>query len=351
MSFSQDAWLEPYIIRNTKLRMKAANDFEKDYYKLLNNSFYCKTMENVRGHIDIKLVTNNKKRNVLASEPNYHGTKHISEELLIMEMKLRELYMDKPLYLGQVILDNSKMLVYEFWYDYLRPMYGDKIKLCYMDTDSFIIYVETEDFYKDISNDIDKWFGTSNFSKDINRPLEKGKNEKVIGKFKDELGGLIMSEFCALRSKAYAFLIDGFNDIDYEKHNIINKKAKGTKKCVIKNKITFNDYVNAFFNSVKVTRSQFTFRSRFHEIYTEKINKIVLSSNDDKKIQCNDKITTYPYGYYHIGKNIIDTSVNTKIIDITSADNLIDNIACKYIKIIDDINLNTKVIEDTLVKY
>ena len=320
--------------------MKAANDFEKDYYKLLNNSFYRKTMENVRGHRDIKLVTNNKKRSVLASEPNYDGTKHISEELSIMEMKLRELYMNKPLYLGQVILDNSKMLMYEYWYDYLRPTYGDKIKLCYMDTDSFIIYVETEDFYKDISNDIDKWFDTSNFSKDINRPLEKGKN-KVIGKFKDELGGLIMSEFCALRSKACAFLIDGFNDIDYEKHNI-NKKAKGTKKCVIKNKITFNDYVNVLFNSVKVTRSQFTFRSRFHEIYTEKINKIALSSNDDKRIQCNDKIATYPYGYYDIGKNIIDTSVNTKIIDITSVDNVIDNIACKYIKIIDHINENTK---------
>ena len=87
--------------------------------------------------------------------------------------------MNKPLYLGQVILDNSNMLMYEYWYDYLRPMYGDKIKLCYMDTDSFIIYVETEDFYKDISNDIDKWFDTSNFSKDINRPLEKGKNKKV----------------------------------------------------------------------------------------------------------------------------------------------------------------------------
>ena len=252
--------------------------------------------------------------------------------------------MNKPLYLGQVVLDNSKMLMYEYWYDYLRPMYGHKIKLCYMHTDSFI-YIETEDFYKDISNDVNKWFETSNFSKDINRPLEKGKNRKVIGKFKDELGGLIMSKFCALRSKAYAFLIDGFNDIDYEKHNIINKKTKGTKKCVIKNKITFNDYVNVLFNSVKVTRSQFTFRSRFHEIYTEKINKIALSSNDDKRIQCNDKIATYPYGYYDIGKNIIDTSVNTKIIDITSVDNVIDNIACKYIKIIDDINVNIKLLK------
>ena len=158
-----------------------------------------------------------------------------------MEKKKREVYMNKPIYLGQVILDNSEMLMYEFWCDYLRPKYGDKSKLCYMDTDSFIIYVETNDFYKDISNDVNKWFNTSNYSKDINRPLEKGKNKKVIGKFKDELGGLIMSKFCAHKAKAYAFLIDDFTDYGYEKHGITNKKAKGTKKCVIQNQITFND--------------------------------------------------------------------------------------------------------------
>ena len=124
-----------------------------------------------------------------------------------------------------------------------------------MDTDSFIIYVETDDFYKDTSNDINKWFDTSNFSKDINRPLEKGKNKKVIGKFKDELGGLIMSHFCALRSKAYAFLIDSFTDADYEKRRSTNKKAKGTKKCVIKNNIAFNDYYNVLFNGNNVIKS------------------------------------------------------------------------------------------------
>ena len=203
--------------------MKAANEFEKDCYKLLNNSFYGKTMENVRKHRDIRLINTENKRSKLASGPNYYSTKHISENLLIMEIKKRDVYMNKPLYLGQAILDYSKMLMYEFWYDYLRPMYGDKIELCYMDTDSFIIYVETEDFYKDISNHVNKWFDTSNFSKDINRPLEKGKIEKIIGKFKDELGGLIMSEFCARRPKTYAFLIDEIND--YEKHGIINIKA------------------------------------------------------------------------------------------------------------------------------
>ena len=141
---------------NTQLRTKATNEFEKDIYKLCNNSVHGKTMENVRKDRDIRLVKNDKKRNKLASERNCHSTKCISEDLLIMEMKKREIYMNKPIYLGQAILDISKALMYEFWYDYLLPMYGENIKLCYMDTDSFIIYVKTDDFYKDIGNDIDK---------------------------------------------------------------------------------------------------------------------------------------------------------------------------------------------------
>ena len=188
ISFTQDAWLKPYIDMNTQLRMKAANDFEKDFYKLCNNSVYGKTMENVRKHRDIQLVTTNKKRSILASEPNYHSTKYISEDLLIMEMKKREVYMNKLIYLGQVISDLSKLLMYEFWYDYLKPKYGKNIKLCYMDTDSFAMRIKTDDFDKDISNDIDKWFDTSNYDKNIDRPLQKGINKKVIGKFKDELG-------------------------------------------------------------------------------------------------------------------------------------------------------------------
>ena len=183
ISFSQSAWLKQYIDRNTEFRMKADNGFEKHYFKLLNNSFYGKTMENVRKHRDIRFVNNGNRKSKIASEPNYNGTKYISKDFLIMELKKRDVYMNKPLYLGQAILDHSKILMYEFWYDYLQPKYNDKIELCYMDTDSFIMYVETDDFYSDISNDVNKWFDTSNYSKDINRPLEKGKNRKVIGKF------------------------------------------------------------------------------------------------------------------------------------------------------------------------
>ena len=181
ISFSQSTWLKQNMDRNIEFRMKASKGFEKDYY---SNSFYGKTIENVRNHRDIRLVNTDHERSKLASEPNYHGTKHISEDLLIMKMKQREVSMNKPIYLGQAILDYSKMLMYEFWYDYLQPMYNDKIELCYMDTDSFIIYVETKDFCKDISKDFNKWFDASNYSKDIDRPLEKGKNKKVIGKFR-----------------------------------------------------------------------------------------------------------------------------------------------------------------------
>ena len=134
-----------------------------------------------------------KKRSILASEPNYHTTKHISKNLLIMEMKKRELYMNKPIYLGQAILDISKTLMYEFWYDYIKPLYGNKVKSCYMDTDSYIMSINSDDISADIRNDVKKWFDTSNFDKNDNRPLLIGENKKVLGKFKFELGGKIIS--------------------------------------------------------------------------------------------------------------------------------------------------------------
>ena len=145
--FNQEAWLKPYIDMNTKLRKEAKNDFKKDFYKKMNNAVFGKKMENVRNHRDIKIVTTNRQRNRLASEPNYHTTKCISKNLLIIEMKKVEVKMNNPIYLGMSILDISKTLMYEFWYGYIKPKYGDKAKLYYMDTDSFVIYIETEDFY------------------------------------------------------------------------------------------------------------------------------------------------------------------------------------------------------------
>ena len=128
----------------------------------MNNSVFGKTMENVSNHRDIKLVTTDKRRSILASEPNYHSSKRISKDLMIMEMKKVEVKMNKPIYLGQAILDISKTVMYEFWYDYIKPKYEDNVKLCYMDTDSFVMNINTEDFFKYIADDVESWFDTSN---------------------------------------------------------------------------------------------------------------------------------------------------------------------------------------------
>ena len=181
-------------------------------------------MENVRNHRDIKLVTTNERRRTLVSEPNYHTSKYFSDNLMAIEMRKTKILMNKPIYLGQAILDISKILMYEFLYDCLIPKYGDKVKLCYMDTDSFIILLETEDFYKDIAKDVNKWFDTSGYDKKDNRALPIAINKKVFGTQKDELDGKIMIEFCGPRTKTYAFLWDD---------NKEKKKAKRTKKCVI----------------------------------------------------------------------------------------------------------------------
>ena len=176
IEFNQEASLKPYIDMNTELRKVASNDFEKDFDKLMNNAVFGKTMENVRKHRDIKFVTTNKKRSKLVSEPNYHTMNYISKDLSIIEMKKTRIKMNKPIYLGLSILDISKILLYEFWYDYMKPKYSNDVKLCYMDTDSFVMNIKTEDFYKDIANDFEKRFDTSNY--EVDRPLPTGKNKK-----------------------------------------------------------------------------------------------------------------------------------------------------------------------------
>ena len=222
---------------NTELRKKAKNDFEKNSFKLMNNAVFGKTMENVRNHRDIKLVTNDKRRSILASEPNYYWSKRISKDLMIMEKRKAKVKMNKPIYLGRAILDISKILMYEFWYGYIKPKYRDNTKLCYMDT--------------------------------------------------DELGMKIMKEFCALRAKAYSYRFDDDTEM---------KKAKGTKKCIVKRELTFKYYMDCLFNNEVIIKLQQRFRCNHHRVYTEEVNKIALSSNDDKRLQTFNKVTTFPYG-------------------------------------------------------
>ena len=175
--------------------------------------------------------------------------------------------------------------MYEFWYDYMKPKYNDNVKLCYMDTDSFIMHIKTEDFYKDIVVDVEKRFDTSNY--EVNRLLPTGKNKKIIELMKDELGGKIMTEFVALRPKTYSYLTDDCKE---------DKKTKGTKKYVIKRRLKFNDYKDCLLNNKIVLKSKQRFKNERHDVYNEEINKIAQSSKDDKRLQTFDRITSYAYG-------------------------------------------------------
>ena len=243
-------------------------------------------MENIRKHRDIKLVTTDKKSSKLVSEPNYHTINLISEDLSIIEMKKTKVKMNKPIYLVLSILEISNTLMYEFWYDYMKPKYDINVKLCYMDMDSFIMNIKTNDFYEDIANDVKNRCDISNY--EVNRPLPMGRNKKVIGLMKDELGGKIITEFIALRPKTYSYLTDNGKE---------DKKAKGTKNCVIKKMINFNDYKKCLLNDEVILKSQQRFISKKHDVYTENINKIALSNDDDKRIISSNKITNYRYRY------------------------------------------------------
>ena len=229
-----------------------------------------------------------KKRCKLASVPNYHTTKQFSQQnnFLAVETKKTKIKMNVLIYIGFTILEVSKTVMWKFFYGYLKPKYGEKIELCYTDTDSFIILIKTKDFYEDIANDIEEWFDTSNY--EIDRPLIiTNKNKKVLGKFKDELGGKVMATFFGLRSETYDYLI-----VDFEK----KKKNKGIKKCVVKTELKFNYYKDCLFNNNLILKSQERFKSELHNVYTEEVNKIALSSNDDKRVWTSNKITSYPYG-------------------------------------------------------
>ena len=209
-------------------------------------------------------------------------------------MKKTKVKMNKPIYLGLSILEISKILMYELWYDYMKPKYNSNVKLCYMDTDSLIMNIKTNDFYKDIAIDVENRFDTSNY--EANRPLPTGKNKKVIGLMKDELGGKIITEFVAFRPKTYSFLTDDSKEY---------KKAKGTKKCVIKKMIKFNDYKKCLLNDEVMLKPQQRFISKKHDVYTKNINKLALSNDDDKRIVSLNKITSYPYGYISIWIHIL----------------------------------------------
>ena len=290
LEFNQSPWLKQYIDFNTEKRKNAKNTFEKDFFKLMNNSVFGKTMENLRKRVDVRLVTDNKKFIKLTSKPTYVSSKIFNENLVAVHKIKETLTLNRPAYVGMCILDLSKTLMYDFHYNYIKKKYGDKARLLFTDTDSLTYEIEAEDVYRDFWIDKNR-FDNSDYSE--SSPYFDNTNKKVIGKFKDEAAGVPICEFVGLRSKMYS----------YNKDNQTGgKTAKGIKKNIIKNNITHENYRDTLFNNKQMYHKMKTIRSQKHQLGSYEINKVSLSCFDDKRYILDDGVISFAYGH-HLIKN------------------------------------------------
>ena len=288
LEFNQSPWLKEYIDFNTVKRANAKNSFEKDFFKLMNNSVFGKTMENLRKRVDVKLVTDEKKLLKWVSRPTYVSCKIFNEDLVAVHKIKETLTLNRPAYVGMCVLDLSKTLMYDFHYNYIKDKYGDKAKLLFTDTDSLMYEIQTEDVYKDLFIDKEK-FDNSDYPEDS--PFYFGDNKKVIGKFKDEAAGIPITEFVGLKSKMYSYIKDNGDG---------DKTAKGIKRNVIKTNIKHINYNNVLLNNTQMRHKMRCIRSVKHQLGTYEINKISLSCFDDKRYIHDNGITSYAYGHYEI---------------------------------------------------
>ena len=293
LKFQEKDFMKNYIDKNTFLRSQAKNDFEKALFKLMNNSVFGKTMENVRNRVSIELVKDAERAAKLVNKPNFEELKIFDEFLIAVKMRKTKVWMNKPVYVGMSILDLSKTLMFSFQYEYVKKKW-EKAEVLYSDTDSLVLKIETDDFFKDISGDVAEWFDTNDYAKNHPAVLEGlpivKENKKKIGLMKDECGGKIVTEWVALRPKLYSFLTE-----DGEK-----QKAKGLKKSMKNKSLRHENFLKCLRTGESQTRKQCLFRSRDHHIFTENMVKVALSANDDKRIVLENGIDTLSLG--HVAK-------------------------------------------------
>lgn len=288
LEFDQSPWLKKYIDYNTNKRKYAKNAFEKDFFKLLNNAVFGKTMENLRKRVDVKLVTNEKQLNSLTSKPTYVSSKIFNENLVAVHKIKEQLTLNRPAYIGMCILDLSKTLMYDFHYNYIKKRYGSKAQLLFTDTDSLCYEIETDDIYEDLWQD-KHLFDNSDYPKDS--PFFDLLNKKVIGKFKDEAASIPITEFVGLRSKMYSYIKENKNG---------NKTAKGIKKYIINNELKHINYKDTLLENKQLYHQMKTIRSYNHQLASYELNKVSLSCYDDKRYIHANGISSYAYGHKSI---------------------------------------------------
>ena len=281
LEFDQSPWLKQHLDFNTEKRKHAKNPFEKDFFKLMNNSVFGNTMENLCKRVYVRLVTDEKKLLKLISKPTYVSSKIFNENLVAVHKIKEALTLNRPAYVGMYILDLNKILIYDFHYNYIKKKYDNRAKLLFTDTNSLTYEIEAEDVYHNFWHDKDK-FDNSDYPE--NSPYYDKTNKKVIGKFKDEASSIPVVEFVGLKFKMYSYIK---ND---EKGG---KTVKGIKKNVIQNYIKHEGYKNVLLNEKQLHHKMKTIRSKKHQLGSYELNKISLSCFDDKRYIHENGITSY----------------------------------------------------------
>jgi len=292
ISFSQSAFMRRFIDYCNTHRQNAKTEFESSLYKLLPNAVFGKTCENLRKRVNLRLVTDPKKLVRAAGKSTYKKSTIINSDLVLVESARAKIFMNRPLIVGFTILEMAKLQMYRFYYEVLLPKYGEKMRLLFTDTDSFILLVETLDLHADMAGMME-WFDTSNFPTD--HPLYSTANKRKLGFFKSETGAHCPSEFCGLRSKMYSLWTPTSDD---DRHTYV--KAKGIPKAHVKQHVRHHQYLHVL-NSWSTTRCKFrAFRSTNHEITTREFTKVCLSALDDKRYLLSDGVTSLAYGHCDI---------------------------------------------------
>ena len=300
ISFKQSFWLRDYISKNTELRTNAKNDFEKDVFKLMSNAIYGKMMENILGRVELKIFTDQETAMKHMNYDNFTGKGDYINEMFFIQCTPKEVEYNKPTYIGNAILDISKVFMIDYHYNYIKPKYGDNSKLIYTDTDSFIYHIKTDDLYQDMFND-KHLFDLSNVK--ISK-FKSTENNKKLYKMKDETGMVPIIEFIATGPKCYSFKMDKFakytcqeSGVTKESNILETKKTgKGVQRSVLKSKILHEDYLKILKTSSNLTCKQTTIRSQKHQLYTIQFEKICMSAFCDKVYRVNYN-EGYPYGY------------------------------------------------------
>ena len=293
LAFNQSPWLKSYIDFNTNKRKAAANAFEKDFFKLMNNSVFGKSFESIRRRILVELLTAEEKVRKRIASPTFESFRLFPNDLVAVHRRKTKLLLNKPIYVGFCVLELSKVIMYDFHYNFIKDFYGQRAKLLFTDTDSLTYEIQTDDLYDDMLQSLD-FFDTSDYPSD--HFLHSVKNKKVLGKFKDECNGNPVQEFVGLRSKMYSMW--------YEENGLIKEKktAKGVTKSVTKKKLKHHRYKECLLRR-KILMSQMNqIRSKDHQLRTIYMNKIGLSPFDDKRYILANGCDTLAHGHYRISE-------------------------------------------------